>query len=73
MIRSTQKVIKIGSSGGVTIPAKEMERHNIKIGQKIEIFYRPIDEANSDDNEVINSAKQILSDYKSDFKNLANR
>jgi len=26
MIKSIQKVIKIGSSGGVTIPAKEMKR-----------------------------------------------
>ena len=32
MIHSTQKIIRIGSSGGVTIPAKELKRQNIKIG-----------------------------------------
>jgi bifunctional DNA-binding transcriptional regulator/antitoxin component of YhaV-PrlF toxin-antitoxin module len=42
MILSTQKIIKIGSSGEVMIPAKELERANIAFGDEVEIIIRPI-------------------------------
>ena len=37
MNTSIQKVIKIGSSAGVTIPAKDLKRSGIKVGDEIEI------------------------------------
>lgn len=73
MIQSTQKVIKIGSSGGVTIPAKELKKHNIAFGDEVEVIVRPLKNASSDDQQVIASAKKIISDYKDDFTNLAKR
>jgi bifunctional DNA-binding transcriptional regulator/antitoxin component of YhaV-PrlF toxin-antitoxin module len=73
MIQSTQKIIKIGSSGGVTIPAKDLKRQNIAIGDEVEVIVRPIKSHDSADKDVIDSAKKILKDYRKDFDNLANR
>lgn len=73
MIQSIQKVIKIGSSGGVTIPAKELKRQNIAFGDDVEVIVRPLSNISSTDAKVIKSAKKILLDYKKDFKNLAKR
>lgn len=42
MIKSIQKVIKVGSSGGVTIPAKEMKRQNINYGDEVQITVEPL-------------------------------
>ncbi|HVC35846.1 MAG TPA: AbrB/MazE/SpoVT family DNA-binding domain-containing protein [Candidatus Dormibacteraeota bacterium] len=73
MIQSIQKVIKIGSSGGVTIPAKELKRQNISFGDEVEVIVRSLHSVVSEDQKVIASAKKILSDYKKDFVNLAKR
>jgi len=73
MIQSIQKIIKIGSSGGVTIPAKELKRHNIKFGDDVEVIVRPINKTNNSDQEVINTAKGILKNYKKDFDNLSKK
>lgn len=73
MIQSIQKVIKIGSSGGVTIPAKELKRQNIAFGDEVEVIVRPLKASDSDDKKVITAAKKILDDYKQDFQNLAQR
>lgn len=72
MIQSVQKVIKVGTSGAVTIPAKEMKRQNIKFGSQVEVTIRPVSQTASDA-EVISAAKNILSEYKNDFQNLAKR
>lgn len=73
MIKSIQKVIKIGSSGGVTIPAKEMKRQNIRYGDEVEVVVRPLAKSSAEDKAVIDAAKDILSRYKKDFENLARR
>jgi bifunctional DNA-binding transcriptional regulator/antitoxin component of YhaV-PrlF toxin-antitoxin module len=73
MIKSIQKVIKIGTSGGVTIPAKDLKRQNITIGDEVEVIVRPLRNNRGDDQAIIASAKKILSTYKKDFDNLAKR
>jgi bifunctional DNA-binding transcriptional regulator/antitoxin component of YhaV-PrlF toxin-antitoxin module len=73
MIQSIQKVIKIGSSGGVTIPAKDLKRQNIKFGDEVEIVVRPISSSSVEDRKVVKAAKSILESYHDDFKNLAER
>ena len=73
MIQSIQKIIKIGSSGGVTIPAKELKRQNIAFGDEVEVIVRPLHNANPEDQKVIDAARNILNDYKQDFQNLAQR
>jgi len=73
MIQSIQKVIKIGSSGGVTIPAKELKRYKIAFGDEVEVIVRPLHASSSEDAKVLGAAKQILDEYKKDFQNLAKR
>lgn len=73
MIQSIQKIIKIGSSGGVTIPAKELKRQNISFGDEVEVIVRPLISSSGADQKVLTVAKKILNDYKQDFDNLANR
>jgi antitoxin component of MazEF toxin-antitoxin module len=73
MIQSIQKVIKIGSSGGVTIPAKELKRQNIAFGDEVEVIVRSLRNVRSEDQQVITSAKKILADYKRDFVSLSKR
>jgi antitoxin component of MazEF toxin-antitoxin module len=71
-ITTIQKVIKIGSSKGTTLPAKDLKHLGVDVGDEVEITIRKkINSAN--DAEVINAAKSILERYKQDFKNLAQR
>ncbi len=73
MIQSVQKVIKIGTSVGVTIPAKELKRQNIAVSDEVEVIVRPLHNTTAADQAVINTAKKILSTYKKDFTSLAKR
>lgn len=73
MIHSTQKVIRIGSSGGVTIPAKELKRQNITFGDEVEVTIKRVQPSKSEDQAVIDAARSILNEYKQDFENLAQR
>jgi bifunctional DNA-binding transcriptional regulator/antitoxin component of YhaV-PrlF toxin-antitoxin module len=73
MIQSIQKVIRIGSSGGVTIPAKDLKRQNIAFGDEVEVIVRPLHNTNSEDQEILAVAKKILGAYRKDFENLAKR
>lgn len=73
MIQSIQKIIKIGSSGGVTIPAKELKRQNIAFGDEVEVIVRPLRATTSEDQKVLDAAKSIIDHYKKDFEHLANR
>jgi antitoxin component of MazEF toxin-antitoxin module len=74
MIKSIQKIVGIGSSDGVTLPAKELKRENLKRGDEVEIIVRPVRKDTSEsDQAVIEAAKKILDDYKQDFQNLAER
>lgn len=67
-----QKPIKIGTSRGVILPAKELKRLGIKEGDELELVVRKKVEAASD-KKVLETAMSIMHRYKSDFKNLANR
>lgn len=73
MIQSIQKVIKIGSSGGVTIPAKELKRQNIAFGDEVEVIVRPLRATTGEDQKVLDAAKSIIDQYKQDFDHLTNR
>lgn len=73
MIQSIQKVIKIGSSGGVTIPAKELKRQNIAFGDEVEVIVRPLHKVSAEDQQVLDAAKGIIKKYHQDFENLAQR
>lgn len=68
-ITSTQKVIKVGSSLAVTIPAKEAKASNLKVGSEVNISVEPV--LNSP--KIINDYELFKSKYSVALKNLANR
>lgn len=74
MITSTQKIVGIGSSDGVTLPAKELKRAGLKRGDQVEVTVRAVSSSTSQgDQAVIDAAKKILAEYRKDFENLAQR
>lgn len=72
MIMTTiQKIIKIGSSKGVTLPAKQLKQLGVGVGDEVELVVRKKNTA--DHSDVIATASRILDRYEEDFKNLAAR
>ena len=71
-ITTIQKVIKIGSSRGVTLPARDLRALGIRDGDEIEVTVRKRSEA-ADDNQVLKTANALLRRYKEDFSHLAKR
>ena len=72
IITTIQKVIKIGSSRGVTLPARDLRALGIRDGDEIEVTVRKRSEA-ADDNQVLKTANSLLRRYKEDFSQLAKR
>ncbi len=70
MITSIQKIIKIGSSDGVTLPAKELKRANLKAGDEVKITVEPVQ---PDTDLLANEYKAFVKQYGATLKNLANR
>ncbi len=71
-ITTTQKIIKIGTSKGVTLPARELKKLGSDVGDEIEIIVRKKNNF-AEDQKVLDVANDILRRYKKDFTNLANR
>lgn len=67
-----QKPIKIGTSRGVILPAKELKRLGLKENDELELIVSKKTKSISD-KRVLETALNIMNRYKSDFKNLANR
>lgn len=73
-IHAIRKIVKVGSSDGITLPTKDLKREKMERGDEVEVIVRPVQKrTNAADQQVIDSAKSILREYKQDFKNLANR
>jgi bifunctional DNA-binding transcriptional regulator/antitoxin component of YhaV-PrlF toxin-antitoxin module len=73
-IKTIQTLINIGSSKGVTLPAKDLKYAGIETGDELEVIVRKRQLADTTNNdEVIEAAKKILDDYRQDFENLAKR
>ena len=71
-IKTIQKVIKVGSSVGITLPAKDLKYADIQPGDLIEVSIQK-QRVKAEDAEVVAAAKQILDRYNQDFDNLAKR
>ncbi len=72
MIMTTiQKIIRIGSSKGVTLPAKQLKQLGVDTGDEVEVIV--INKRSSDRVEALKVAESILERYDQDFKNLADR
>jgi len=67
-----QKVIKIGSSAGVTIPKKQLDELGIHIGDQIEVIFGKPGKL-KDELEFYRLMKKFMKTYETDLRNLANR
>ncbi len=67
-----QPLIKIGTSKGVTLPARELKRLGIDVGDEVEIIARKKSKQVSDD-KAIDIAENLLKKYSQDFNNLSKR
>ena len=72
VVTTIQKVIKIGSSRGVTLPAKQLKALGIRDGDEIEITIRKHPVAASND-RALRTANKLLKRYKIEFSHLAKR
>lgn len=65
-----QKVIKIGSSAGVTIPKKNLEELGIAVGDEINIEIKPKAAKQA---KLLADLEKFMDTYDQDLKNLAKR
>lgn len=74
MIQSIQKVIKVGSSGAVTIPAKEMKRLGITYGDELKVTYEPVrPEPDQAKVELVALTQKLIQRHQKALDNLSQR
>ena len=74
-IRTTQKIIKIGSSAGVTLPARDLKNAGFAVGDDAEITVKHV-QSNKHPHRVQNITAEyeaFKAQYGQTLKNLANR
>ena len=70
MIQSTQKIIKIGSSAGVTIPAKHLKQLGVSYGDELSISFEVVKKS---DDLIMKDYAKFKKKYHKALKNLASR
>ncbi|HEY4161385.1 MAG TPA: AbrB/MazE/SpoVT family DNA-binding domain-containing protein [Candidatus Saccharimonadales bacterium] len=70
MTTSTQTTIKIGDSLGVTLPAKELKRLGVKVGDKLRVSFELEVPAQDD---VLKDYAKFKKQYGETLENLATR
>jgi bifunctional DNA-binding transcriptional regulator/antitoxin component of YhaV-PrlF toxin-antitoxin module len=71
-ITSVQKVIKVGSSLAVTIPAKDAEYSGVKAGDLLEVTYEK-SAPDAHQVEVVELTQKLIKRHKRALKNLSQR
>lgn len=66
----TQKIIRIGSSAGVTIPKKQLDELGIAVGDKVDIEIKPHTQKLQ---EFSTELDKFMDVYDQDLKSLSNR
>ncbi len=74
-IKSIQKVIKVGSSLAVTLPARDAKNANISAGQDVEISVKSVEKVieKSKRSDLTAEYEAFKAQYGSTLKNLADR
>ncbi len=73
MIMTTiQKIIRIGSSKGVTLPAKQLKRLGADIDDEVRITVEVVKKPNSQD-ELMREYSSFVAQYDETLKNLSDR
>ncbi|MFT4532488.1 MAG: antitoxin component of MazEF toxin-antitoxin module [Candidatus Saccharimonadales bacterium] len=74
-ITSIQKVITVGASSGVTLPAKDLDSMGIKKGDNLKVTFEPVKENKPDNHtlEVVELTQNLIQRHKQALKNLNQR
>lgn len=67
----TQKIIRIGSSAGVTIPKKQLDELGIGIGDEVQLNLKPV--KTSKHAKLMREYDAFVKQYGQTLKNLADR
>ncbi len=75
----TRKIIKIGSSKGITIPEETMKKLNLQRGEKVEVTFneknRVIEvkpaKKESEDQQLLKWTKEFIEEYRDALEKLA--
>lgn len=73
MESTTQKIITIGSSLGVTMPKKDLKRLGLNAGDMLDIQYKPSNKPTDHDIEVVAIAQKLINRHKIALKSLSQR
>lgn len=65
-----QKIIKVGSSAGVTIPKKQLEELGLQVGDEVELTIKP---KNKKLQAYAVKLEAFMDEYKEDLESLAKR
>ena len=75
----TRKIIKIGSSKGITIPEETMKKLNLQRGEKVEVTFneknrvievKPV-KKESEDQQLLKWTKEFIEEYRDALEKLA--
>lgn len=72
-IRTVQKLIKIGTSEGVTLPSKDLKHEGAKPGDELLITARVIKKADADKVEIVELTQKLIERHKKALRNLSQR
>ncbi len=72
MIKTIQKVIKVGDSLAVTIPARDARAMNIKAGSELRITAEPVG-ANDKHSDLMADYQTFVDEYSDTLRNLKDR
>lgn len=67
-----QKVIKIGSSAGVTIPKKQLDELGISVGDEVRLTIEPVS-SGTKHSKLMHEYEKFVQQYGQTLKNLAKR
>jgi antitoxin component of MazEF toxin-antitoxin module len=73
MIKTTQKMVKVGSSDMVTVPAHVKRELNLKTGDTVKVTYELAEQPTAHDVEVVAIAQKLIARHKTALKNLSQR
>lgn len=72
-IEAIRKVVKVGSSGMVSVPSKEMKHLGIKYGDRLKVTFEPVDQPSQEQVELVALTQKLIKRHKKALKNLSQR
>lgn len=68
-----QKIIKIGSSAGVTIPKKQLQDLGLSVGDEVKIKIEPITQTPADKLELVALTQKLIKRHQAALDSLSQR